>query len=38
MMTAEKQDPRPQQVKIYTNTTAVNVEIRERRYLPSEGL
>jgi len=38
MMTAEQQDPRPQQEKICTNTTAVGVEIKERSYLPSEDL
>jgi len=37
-MTAEQQDPRPQQVRIHSNATAACEEIRERRNLLSEGL
>lgn len=37
VMTAEQKDPRLQQVRIHSNTTAVDTEIRERSCLPSEG-
>ena len=36
--TAEQQGPRLQQIQIYSNTTAVITNIKERSYLPSEGL
>jgi len=37
-MTAEQQDPRLQQTRICSNTTAASTEIKERSPSPSEGL
>ena len=36
--TATQQGPRLQQMKICSNATAMDTEIRERDYLPLEGL
>lgn len=36
--TVEQQGPRLQQVSIYSDTIAVETEIKTRKRLPSEGL
>jgi len=37
-ITAEQQDPRLQQVKICSNITDKDTKIKEKSYLPLEGL